>query len=312
MNRLPAEQALKSQFPSARASPQADAPSTFEHRKGIISMGKYQFAIAEWCVPVAGPAICRLAAEAGLDGVELNLGAFAHNLPLTDAHVRRYYLDAQQKYGVAFAGVAVNTLDQSYAFPPENAQRAEERRFILKAAVDTAAALKIPVVQVPHFWQNAIKNRDERKLAAAFFQAACEAAEAHGIVVSCENPMSVEENLELIELVDRPNFALYFDNENPVYFSNANSAEMLRALGKHVCQLHVKDGTDAQLSCRLLGQGNARFYECVDVLREIGYTGWIVSENNYDMPPLTTFDDDRFERLVEDVAIMRRAFADPD
>ena len=48
-------------------------------------MKKYQFGIAEWCVPVAGPAICRMAAEAGLDGVELCLDGYEHNLPLTDA-----------------------------------------------------------------------------------------------------------------------------------------------------------------------------------------------------------------------------------
>ncbi len=271
-------------------------------------MEKYQFAIADWCAPVAGPAICRMAAEVGLDGVELNLGDFAHNLPLTDPHVRAYYLDAQQKYGVGFASIAVNTLDQSYVMPPENERRAEERRFILRAAVETAAAMRIPIVQVPNFWDNAIKNHAELELAAGFFREACEAAEERGIIVSSENPMTVEENLELMALVDRPNFRLYFDTENPVYFSGADSAAMLRAFGDRVCQIHVKDGTSEQMSCRLLGQGNAHFHDCVAVIREIGYSGWIVLENNYDMPPFNTFENDRFELLAEDVRILRQAF----
>ena len=230
-------------------------------------MCKFRFAIADWCIPVSGPDVCRMAAEAGLDGVELNLGEFEHNLPLTDPHVRRYYLDAQQRYGVDFCGIAVNALDKSFVMPPENPQRA-----------------------------------------AGYFREACDEAEKHGIIVSSENPMSVEDNLALCDLVDRPNFRLYFDNENPVYFNGANSAEMLRALGSRVCQIHVKDGTDAQMSSCHLGQGHAYFHECVQVIHEIGYTGWIVSENNYDMPPFNTFENDRFELLVEDVRIMKQAF----
>lgn len=272
-------------------------------------MGKFRFAIAEWCALAAGPSVCRAAAEVGLDGVELGLTDFAHNLPLTDPTIRRYYLDAQQQYGVDFCGLAVNTLDQEFVMPPENEQRARERSFIMKAAVDTAAALKIPIIQVPNFFANGIKNHGELEIAAGFFREACEAAEKHGVIVSSENPLSVEENLELMDLVNRPNFQLYFDNENPVYFARANSADMLRKLGKHVCQIHVKDGTEDQLSCRHLGEGNACFRECVDVIREIGYEGWIVLENNYDMPPFNTFENDRFALLRRDVEIMKQAFA---
>lgn len=273
-------------------------------------MSRYQFAVAEWCMPVAGPAICRMASEAGLDGVELNLGLFEHNLPLTDPHVRRYYLDAQQKYGVGFAAIAVNALDASFVMPPENARREEERRFIMKAAVDTAAALKIPIVQVPNFWDNAIKNEAELEMAAGWFREACEAAERYGVIVSSENPMSVEDNLKLYDAVNRPNFRLYFDTENPVYFSRARTPDMLRAFGSRVCQIHVKDGTDGQMSCKPLGQGHAYFNECAQVIREIGYEGWIVLENNYDMPPFSTFENDRFELLAEDARILRRTFAD--
>lgn len=272
-------------------------------------MGKFKFAVADWCALVSGPSVCRVAAEMGLDGVELSFTDFSRNLPLTDPTIRRYYLDAQQQYGVEFCAMAVNALDQEFAMPPENEQRAEERRFVLKSAVDTAAALNIPILQVPHFFANAIHNAEEMKMAAGFFREACEAAEKHGIIISCENPMNAQDNLALYELVNRPNFRLYFDNENPVFFAGENSAEMLRALGKHVCQIHVKDGTEDQLSCRHLGEGNAFFHECAEVVHEIGYEGWIVLENNYDMPPFNTFENDRFELLRRDVQIMKKAFS---
>ena len=271
-------------------------------------MKKYQLGIAEWCVPVAGPACLRMAAEAGLDGVELVFGNYERNLPLTDARVRRYYLEAQQKYGMAFAGLAVNALDESFAMPPENERRAEERRFVLAAAVDTAYALGISILQVPNFWGNAIKNHDELVMTAGFLREACERAEKHGIIVSTENPLSVSENLELIDLVERPNFRLYFDTENPVYFTKTPTPDMLRIFADRICQIHVKDGTDEQMSCVPLGTGHAYFDECAEAIREIGYEGWIVLENDYDKPPFNTFENDRFELLCEDVRTLKRAF----
>ena len=42
--------------------------------------------IAEWCSPIPGPAACRMAAEFGLDGVELDLGELRRGLPLSDGY----------------------------------------------------------------------------------------------------------------------------------------------------------------------------------------------------------------------------------
>lgn len=271
-------------------------------------MSNYRFAICEWCSPVSGPAVCRLASEAGLEGVELNIGDIQHNLPLSDARVQRYYMDAAQKYGIAFTAMAVNTLDNYTTLHPENRAESEMTRLILGKAVEAAAAMGIPIVQVPNFFNNEIRSEQDMRAAAQFLRHTCELAEAHGIIVGSENTLTAEDNLKLVALVDRPNFRIYFDTENPVFFKKENSAEMIRKLGGHICEVHVKDGTDDQLSCRPLGQGHGHFYECVQALKDIGYSGWIVSENNYDMPPFNTFENDRFELIVEDLRIMKRAF----
>ena len=71
----------------------------------------------------------------------------------------------------------------------------------------------------------------------------------------------------------------------------------------------MQSRTEEKLSCRHLGEGNACFHECVDVIREIGYEGWIVLENDYDMPPFNTFENDRFELLRRDVEIVKKAFS---
>ena len=271
-------------------------------------MKKYRFAICEWCSPVAGPDVCRLAAEAGLEGVELNIGDIRRNLPLSDARIQRYYLDAAQKYGISYTAMAVNTLDNYTTLHPDNIQESDMTRFILGKAVDAAAAMGIPIIQVPNFFSNEIRTHDNLLAAAQFLRYTCEHAEKHNIIVGSENTLSAEENLELVERVGMPNFRIYFDTENPVFFKQYDSAEMIRKLGSHICEVHVKDGTEDQLSCRPLGQGNARFHACVQALKDIGYSGWIVTENNYDMPPFNTFENDRFDLIVEDLKIMKKSF----
>ncbi len=46
-------------------------------------MAGYRFGICEWCLPPVGPDVCRLAAEAGLDGVEPDLGSPQDGVCLT-------------------------------------------------------------------------------------------------------------------------------------------------------------------------------------------------------------------------------------
>ena len=69
-------------------------------------MKDIRIGIAEWCSTVPGPCACRVAAECGLDGVELDLGELRHGLPLSDAGVQRHWLDAQQRYAVGFPAMA--------------------------------------------------------------------------------------------------------------------------------------------------------------------------------------------------------------
>ena len=273
-------------------------------------MSRFRFGLCEWCSPVMGPAVCRLAAEAGLDGVELNIGDIQRSLPLSDARVQRYYLDASQKYGIAYTAMAVNTLDDYTMLHPDDVQESEMTRLILAKSVEAAAAMDIPIVQVPSFFNNAIRTPEDLQASAQFLRYACELAEKHGIIIGSENTVSAEENLELIERVNRPNFRIYFDTENPVFFGHYDSAAMICALGSHICEVHVKDGNDQQHSSLPIGQGHGRFFECVQALKDVGYSGWIIAENNYCTPPLRSFQNDSFDLIVEDLKVVKQAFGD--
>ena len=64
-------------------------------------MSQRRIAICQWCAPVEGPAVCRFAAEAGLNGVELDIGPLDQGMPMTDPAVREKYLAEAEKYGIS-------------------------------------------------------------------------------------------------------------------------------------------------------------------------------------------------------------------
>lgn len=262
-------------------------------------MNGIQIGIAEWCSPIQGPMACRMAAELGLDGVELDLGEARRGLPLSDAGVRRYWRDAQQKYAVGFPALAVNALGGCRSLRQKNTAQEALCREIVSAAIEAAADLGIGILQIPNFADFTIHGLEDVEPAARFFQWACEAAEPHGIVIGSENTLNDEENLLLCDRVNRPNFKIYFDNENAVFFRGEDPAEQMRRLGDRICQVHMKDGTPEALSSKPLGEGHGQALECLAAMRDIDYGGWVVLENEYDTEPFNRVG--RFEALQRDI-----------
>ena len=258
-------------------------------------MKQMKFGVCESCLSVVGPEVCRVVAEVGLSGIALEIGHIRSGLRLAEECNQRLYLDASQKYCVEFCALALNTFDKYTLLHPEEPEEDQVVRDILQRSVQTAVNLKIPVIQVPSFFDNAIRTRKDMEATAGYLREMCEMAERYGIIIGSENLLNVDENRELMALVNRPNFKVYFDTQNAVFFGVGNPEAMIRQLGvESICQIHVKDGTKEKLGSERLGTGNGNFHECMRAIRDINYSGWIVSENHYDTP----------EELEEDVHIL--------
>ena len=121
--------------------------------------------------------------------------------------------------------------------------------------------------------------------------------------------MSAEENLRLIEEVGYQNLKIYMDTQNPYLNKGYSAPEMIRKLGDKICEVHVKDGKEGELSAALLGQGVTGFYDSVEALCDIGYQGFIHLENYYDQAPMNCCDKDAIELLRKDITILKEAFA---
>ena len=89
-----------------------------------------------------------------------------------------------------------------------------------------------------------------------------------------------------------------------MFFGAGEPRDMLRDLAGKVCQIHVKDGTPEGMGNRPLGAGHGSFPECAEAIRETGYQGWIVLENEY-----KGFRRDHKMLMKRDIARMKEAFA---
>lgn len=263
--------------------------------------------ICHWSLPMEGPYGIKLAAELGLQGIQLDVGSYERGFLLSLPAVQKAYLEMSQKHNVTITSLAVRELD-NYGLTREDGTK--EKDIALEAvmtAVDIAEAMGITNVMVPSFEASDIKTQVDFNSLVNILKQACDKAINKSIIISTENLLSIEENKNLFEKVDRPNLSLYFDTQNYNLRKNYNAAEMVEALFPYICEVHAKDGRNGFMSGALLGEGDSGFYDTLEALKKNKYDGWIVLENYYDQEPLSLTGKGPIELLKEDVSILKKA-----
>jgi sugar phosphate isomerase/epimerase len=261
--------------------------------------------ICHWSLPMEGPYGCKLASDIGLDGIQLDIGHSSRGFLLSNDFVQEAYLKLAKKYGISFPSITIRELDEVAMTDPKGTETRELMDQALIKTIDTAEAMDIPVVMIPSFVESEITNEDKFKEAVSYLQKGCDYAEGKGITIATENTLSVSEIKRLIAEVDRDNIKLYFDSQNHFLHKDYNIAEILDELIEYVCQVHVKDGKNKDLSGALLGEGDTGFYDTVEVLKKHDYSGWIVFENYYDRKPLSLKNNNPVELIKKDLQTVK-------
>ena len=266
----------------------------------VIKLG-----IAEWSVPLVGPAACSHIAAAGLDGLQVDLGPASAGYPMSRPLVRDAYQQAAADAGIELVSLAANELciDGLNATPDSDAGR--NARATMAAAIDAVAALDLDLVQFPCFEGSFVSSPEERLNMADGLRFACNLAAGRGVTVSTENVLSVAETEELFERVDATNLAVFFDMQNYVLNRGFDQVRQLDALYDRVAQAHAKDGKGGVLSSAIVGTGDAKVAEQISMMVERGYDGWISLENYYTTGPLSHHNDEPFDTMAEDAAALR-------
>jgi len=277
-------------------------------KNGGEKMRGIKIGICQWSFPIEGPYACRVASELGIEGIELDLGDYERNFPLSNKTIQKAYMEARNTWGIFYPSIAVNTLCNYGMSHPPDTKKGKIALAAIHKGIEAAEALNIPIVQLPSFFDGEIKSKDDFKHTIKCLKFGCEFAMEKGIIIATENALSVEDNKILIKEVGYPNFKIYFDLQNPYFFRGYKVPQMLKELTPYICEIHAKDGTREHLSGALLGKGEADFFASMEILKQLNYTGWINLENYYDRAPINPGNKDPFELIKEDISTLKKTF----
>ncbi len=232
--------------------------------------------VTQWMQPLPLAQLIPLVVKHGFTGVGLQFNADYKENSVFAPEVRDEAKALQAEYGIAYPSMGVNIFCEVSLCAPENFELACA---IFADAVKAAHAMGVPILQVPAFYASRIHTADDLAHTAAVFRAACLAAQPYDVMITSENALTTEENLQLVKAVNCENFALYFDTQNPAGFAGLNATEQVAPLLPYIAQLHLKDGTAA--GGELLGQGDCGFFATMAEFKKGGYDGWMLCETAY-------------------------------
>ena len=260
--------------------------------------------ICHFSLPLEGPCAVKIASEVGFEGVQLDMiRNYKNQLALAERITQKKFIELGKKYNIKYPSISVRELDQFSMFAKDNIGVDA-----INKSIDAAHDMSIPIVLIPNFVNSEIKNKKDFDITVKILTNACDNAARYGITIATESTLSPDNIERIIKEIYRPNFKLYFDTQNHFLHKDYNMAELLERLIPYVCEVHVKDGKNKDLSGALLGQGDADFYGCVKVLKKYSYSGWIITENYYDLEPLKLQNNDPVELMKMDLKILRDAF----
>ena len=272
-------------------------------------MSRFKFGVTQWGMPGEGHYSVRIAKEAGLDGMQIELGGYESGYGLAQKYVMEKYIEDSAKYGIEFPSLVTNDLGVNGFVEGRQSESGKIAYETMRIGIETAAAMKITTIMIPNFFANWIANERhfDNTVEALIF--CCDFAAKHNIVIASETGLSPEDHFRLLDQVNRPNIGIFFDCMNARFFGKRDQLDtLMKELPRFVPQLHIKDGID-QLSGALLGEGNMDFFNQADYLVNSNFSGWIILENYYSHLPIRGSNTaDQIDLLRKDLAIAKKAF----
>jgi sugar phosphate isomerase/epimerase len=239
--------------------------------------------VCEWCLPVSGPFALVLAKKAGFEGLQLgDLGGAVAGFPMNNRHVQEGYLELSENHGIALQALHPTGLQrQGTMLQPSGTLKGDEARLSLLKSLDACTGMGIKEIMVSSFFATTIKTDEEFEIFSEHLEYICQAACDRGVTVSYESVLPTE---KIWELIHRTNgrLKICYDILNPIEFRIGEPVLQVREFGaERIAHFHIKDGPADFKNCLPLGEGIGVFREILGVIREIGFDGWLMSENDY-------------------------------
>lgn len=239
------------------------------------------------------------AKQVGCAGVEITAG----RLDLRDPNGARLEAlrRAKQATGLEIHALVLGEHNEEGGLANESPDVAGRAREDVRDAVAWAQELGAEVILVPFFMRSELESDADVGRAAAAFRSLCPLAGERGVTLCYEGTLPAAEILSLAARVTSDAFGCYFDLANPLAKRGLDVPSEIRALGRLIRRVHVKDTLVLAGDCRP-GTGRIDFAECARALAEIGYDGWLTLETPPAPPPL----------ISRDLSFVRSVFAGMD
>lgn len=222
----------------------------------------------DWSIGMhSNPEAMKLAAEIGLDGVQISLGTLANDMHLRRKEIQREYKKLSKKYKVAISSLAIGELNSvPYKSDPRTDQWVSD-------SIDVARKMKCEVVLLAFFGKGDLKNDEEgTKRVIEKLQKVAPKAEKAGIILGIESWLDAKEHLRILDAVQSPNVKVYYDVANS-HKMGYDIYEEIKWLGKdRICEFHMKENG------YLLGEGPVDFPKVRQSIDTLNYKGWVQIE----------------------------------
>jgi len=196
--------------------------------------------LADWRLPVSGRDAIYLAAEVGVEGIQLDLGGPGRSPWLDNPQTLKAISEALTETQVHLLAVSANVLNDIglCAEPASSASR--EVRNIISRAIDTADTLGAGLVFFPSFRRSEITNQTELVRTAEVLHWACSQALQRGLLLATENVLNPDNLLKLIRMVNSANFRVVLDTGNPLKVGQSPLGVVKVAANLIAPQIHIK------------------------------------------------------------------------
>lgn len=269
----------------------------------------YKIGIVEWAFPFPGPYGLKIAAELGLQGMELDFGDYETGFKLYHPKIRQAYLECGEAYGIDFPSIALNALNAHGMSNDRNTADGMIAIETIQKGIETAQEMHIPVVQLPSFDNGDIRTEQDFYNTCEKVRFACDLAKGSDLVIAVENVLDAEQTKRMLREVNSDKLKVFFDTQNYYLDRGYSQPELLNEIAQDVVQVHVKDGYNRTISSALLGRGDVSFRKTAEVILRTGCTEWLFLENYYNRKPLSLLHSDMFELIREDVRTLRSIFS---
>jgi sugar phosphate isomerase/epimerase len=214
------------------------------------------------------------AKQAGLAGVEVEVGAAADRLRIADPEFRAGLKEQMRQTGLPICSLMMGLLN---SHPLATDPRAPAW---LEQTIDAAKDLGARVILVAFFGQGDLLDANEKvkegnvDVAIQRLKAVAPRAKAAGVVLGIENYLNGERNARILDRINHESVQLYFDVFNTGTTKGHNVPADIRLLKGRLAQFHFKNGP------KYLDDEKAKFEPIAAAIHEVGYRGWIVLETS--------------------------------